>query len=120
MKEVEIKRRPALPASCAFTAAIHPILQRVYAARGLQSNADLDLSLEGLLPVGSLHGVEAAAELLTAHRAAGRVLVIGDFDTDGATSTALVVRGLRAMQFAHVDFLVPNRFRFGYGLTPEI
>jgi single-stranded-DNA-specific exonuclease len=56
---------------------------------------------------------------LAAHRA-GRVLVIGDFDADGATSTALVVRALRAMHFAHVDFLVPNRFRFGYGLTPEI
>src|SRR5208282_1932553 len=50
----------------------------------------------------------------------GRVLVIGDFDADGATSTALVIRGLRALRFAHVDFLVPNRFRFGYGLTPEI
>jgi single-stranded-DNA-specific exonuclease len=120
MKTVEIRRRPAAPASCAFTAAVHPILQRVYAARGLESDADLDLSLDCLLPVGSLDGVEAAAELLTAHRAAGRVLVIGDFDADGATSTALVVRGLRAMHFAHVDFLVPNRFRFGYGLTPEI
>jgi single-stranded-DNA-specific exonuclease len=92
----------------------------VYAARGLQSNADLDLSLDRLLPVGSLESVDSAAQLLTAHRAAGRVLVIGDFDADGATSTALVVRGLRAMGFAHVDFLVPNRFRFGYGLTPEI
>jgi single-stranded-DNA-specific exonuclease len=80
----------------------------------------LDLSLERLLPVGSLDGVEAAAQLLTAHRAAGRVLVIGDFDADGATSTALMVRSLRALNFAHVDFLVPNRFRFGYGLTPEI
>ena len=52
--------------------------------------------------------------------ARGRVLVIGDFDADGATSTALMVRALRALHFAHVDFLVPNRFRFGYGLTPEI
>jgi single-stranded-DNA-specific exonuclease len=92
----------------------------VYAARGVCSTADLDLSLERLLPVGSLDGVEAAAQLLTAHRAAGRVLVIGDFDADGATSTALMVRSLRALKFAHVDFLVPNRFRFGYGLTPEI
>src|SRR5260370_24872620 len=73
-----------------------------------------------MLPVGSLEGLDAATRLLAAHRAAGRVLVIGDFDADGATSTALVVRALRAMHFAHVDFLVPNRFRFGYGLTPEI
>jgi len=105
---------------CDFAADLHPILRRVYAARGLRSGADLDLSLERLLPVGSLEGVDAAARLLAAHAEAGRVLVIGDFDADGATSTALVVRGLRALQFAHADFLVPNRFRFGYGLTPEI
>ena len=115
----EIRRRPPA-ASADLGADVHPVLRRVYAARGLQSNADLDLSLDRLLPVGSLEGVDAAAELLTAHRSFGRVLVIGDFDADGATSTALVVRALRAMQFAHVDFLVPNRFRFGYGLTPEI
>jgi single-stranded-DNA-specific exonuclease len=107
-------------ASCDFAPDMHPVLRRVYAARGLQSGADLDLSLERLLPVGSLEGVDAAARLLAEHAAAGRVLVNGDFDADGATSTALVVRGLRALQFAHVDFLVPNRFRFGYGLTPEI
>jgi single-stranded-DNA-specific exonuclease len=107
-------------APCDFAPDLHPVLRRVYAARGLRSGADLDLSLERLLPVGSLEGVDAAARLLAAHRAAGRVLVIGDFDADGATSTALVVRSLRALQFAHVDFLVPNRFRFGYGLTPEI
>jgi single-stranded-DNA-specific exonuclease len=113
-----IQRRP-LAASDGFAANVHPVLRRIYAARGLQNDADLDLSLDRLLPVGSLDGVDAAAELLMAHRA-GRVLVIGDFDADGATSTALVVRALRGMGFAHVDFLVPNRFRFGYGLTPEI
>jgi single-stranded-DNA-specific exonuclease len=115
----KIQRRPPA-ASGGFTADVHPVLRRVYAARGLLSNADLDLSLNRLLPVGSLEGVEAAAQLLAAHRPHGRVLVIGDFDADGATSTALVVRGLRALRFAQVDFLVPNRFRFGYGLTPEI
>ena len=119
LSSFEIRRRPSA-AACGFTADVHPILRRVYAARGLQSNADLDLSLDRLLPVGSLEGVDAAAQLLAAHRSSGRVLVIGDFDADGATSTALVVRSLRAMKFAHVDFLVPNRFRFGYGLTPEI
>src|SRR6202158_3633368 len=119
MIETVIRRRP-FAASCDFPAAVHPVLRRVYAARGLQNSADLDLSLDRLLPVGSLEGVDAAAQLLAAHRAAGRVLVIGDFDADGATSSALVVRALRAMHFAHADFLVPNRFRFGYGLTPEI
>jgi single-stranded-DNA-specific exonuclease len=70
--------------------------------------------------VGSLGGVVAAVELLLAHRHHGRILVVGDFDADGATSTALMVRALRAWGFAGVDFLVPNRFEFGYGLTPEI
>jgi single-stranded-DNA-specific exonuclease len=119
MNATQIRRRP-LNAASGLAADMHPILRRVYAARGLQSDADLDLSLDRLLPVGTLEGVDAAAQLLMQHRAAGRVLVIGDFDADGATSTALVVRGLRSMRFAHVDFLVPNRFQFGYGLTPEI
>jgi single-stranded-DNA-specific exonuclease len=101
-------------------AHLHPVLRRVYAARGIENESDLDLSLDRLLPVSSLEGLDAATQLLAAHRAAGRVLIIGDFDADGATSTALLVRALRAMHFAHVDFLVPNRFRFGYGLTPEI
>jgi single-stranded-DNA-specific exonuclease len=115
---VEIRRRP-LTSTQHLAAVLHPVLRRVYAARGIDSESDLDLSLDRLLPVGTLDGVNAATELLAAHRA-GRVLVIGDFDADGATSTALVVRALRAMHFAHVDFLVPNRFRYGYGLTPEI
>jgi single-stranded-DNA-specific exonuclease len=113
----EIRRRIS-SASEEFS-DVHPVLRRVYAARGLTSSAELDLSMDKLLPISSLDGVDAAVRLLTSHRA-GRVLVIGDFDADGATSTALVVRGLRALGFAHVDFLVPNRFRFGYGLTPEI
>lgn len=98
----------------------HPVLRRVYAARGIASDAELDQSLQSLLPISSLPGVEEAARLLAAHRERGRVLVVGDFDADGATSSALVVRALRALRFAHVDFLVPDRFRFGYGLTPEI
>jgi single-stranded-DNA-specific exonuclease len=115
---MEIRRRA--PNAGNIAAHLHPVLRRVYAARGIEHESDLDLSLERLLPVGSLAGLDAAAQLLAEHRSAGRVLIIGDFDADGATSTALVVRALRALQFAHVDFLVPNRFRFGYGLTPEI
>jgi single-stranded-DNA-specific exonuclease len=114
----EIRRRPAGPPLVA--AGLHPVLRRVYAARGIVCAQDLDLSLERLLPVGTLEGVQRAAELLAAHRSAGRVLVIGDFDADGATGSALLVRALRSLKFAHVDFLVPNRFRFGYGLTPGI
>src|SRR5580658_10206637 len=114
----EIRRRAAgVPG--ALGAKLHPLLRRVYAARGLTCEEDLDLSLDRLLPVTSLAGVEAAARLLAQHQP-GRVLVIGDFDADGATGSALLVRALRVLGFAHVDFLVPNRFRFGYGLTPEI
>jgi single-stranded-DNA-specific exonuclease len=114
-----IKRRA--PASGeALASHLHPVLRRVYAGRGIGNDEDLDLSLERLVPVSTLHGVDAAAELLAAHRENGRVLVVGDFDADGATSTALVLRALRALRFAHVDFLVPNRFQFGYGLTAGI
>jgi single-stranded-DNA-specific exonuclease len=116
---MEIRRR-AHELSEDFAGHLHPVVRRVYAARGIASDSELDLSLDRLLPVGSLEGLDAATRLLGEHRAAGRVLVIGDFDADGATSTALLVRALRALRFAHVDFLVPNRFRFGYGLTPEI
>jgi single-stranded-DNA-specific exonuclease len=115
----KIKRRASGVAE-ALAAQLHPVLRRVYAGRGIGSDADLDLSLDRLVPVGTLQGVDAAARLLAAHRESGRVLVIGDFDADGATSTALVLRALRALGFAHADFLVPNRFQFGYGLTPEI
>src|SRR5580698_4615328 len=115
---IEIRRRSPGPA-LDFAPELHPVLRRVYAARGIAQAEDLDLSLDRLLPVRSLDCVERAAELLAAHRL-GRVLIVGDFDADGATGSALLVRALRALKFAHVDFLVPNRFQFGYGLTPGI
>ena len=116
---VEIRRRHQA-AGLEPAGDLHPVLRRIYGARGVLSAQDLDLSLERLLPVSTLEGVERAAELLAAHRASGRVLVVGDFDADGATGSALLVRAMRSLGFAHVDFLVPNRFRFGYGLTPGI
>jgi single-stranded-DNA-specific exonuclease len=114
-----VVRRPLAEGTAPWGAQVHPVLGRVYAARGVRSAAELDHSLERLLPVGTLEGIAAAVELLLAHRA-GRVLIIGDFDADGATSSALMVRALAGWGFAGVDFLVPNRFEFGYGLTPEI
>jgi single-stranded-DNA-specific exonuclease len=115
-----VRRASPLPAPL-LDPQMHPVLQRVYAARGVRSAQDLLLSMQQLLPIGTLGGVEAAAELLCEHRQRGDlVLIIGDFDADGATSTALFVRALRSWGFAAVDFLVPNRFEFGYGLTPEI
>ena len=114
-----VRRDPGAPTR--LDASLHPVLRRVYAARGIVDGAQLGLRLQQLLPIGSLEAVEAAAELLLQHgRRAGLILVVGDFDADGATSTALIVRALRAWGFRNVDFLVPNRFEFGYGLTPEI
>jgi single-stranded-DNA-specific exonuclease len=115
-----VRRVCGRPDECRFGDHLHPVLQRIYSARGVRSSRDLDNSLERLIPVGTLEGVLPAVELLLRHRTAGRILVIGDFDADGATSTALVLRALRAWGFSSVEFLVPNRFEFGYGLTPEI
>jgi single-stranded-DNA-specific exonuclease len=117
---LKIRRRARVANPASLGADMHPVLQRAYAARGVRAALDLDHTLERLLPVGTLAGVDAAANLLLAHREHGRILVIGDFDADGATSTALMLRALRSWGFASVEFLVPNRFKFGYGLTPEI
>ena len=113
-----IRRRPtAEPA--ADLSRIDPILGRLYAARGVNAAHELDYALRGLAPVGTLHGTNEAVQLLMRHRH-GRIVVIGDFDADGATSTALVLRCLRDFGIADVSYLVPNRFAFGYGLSPEI
>ncbi len=116
--ELVIERR-AVTASGVLDARLHPVLRRAYAARGVRDSQELTLTLDRLMPVSTLDGIEAAVKLILEHRER-RILVVGDFDADGATSTALIVRCLRAWGFANVDFLVPNRFEFGYGLTPEI
>jgi len=101
-------------------AGLPPVLARIYAARGIVSVAELDHSLRALPDFTRLANIGAAAERLArAIAQRERVLVIADYDADGATACAVAVRGLRAMG-AVVDFLVPNRFDFGYGLTPEI
>ncbi len=100
---------------------LHPVLARVYAARGIQSVDEIDYRLQNLLHYQSLIGIEAAAECLgLAVMQQQRLLVVGDFDSDGATSSALAVSALRDLGAQQVDFLVPNRFEYGYGLTPEI
>ncbi len=99
----------------------HPILNRILLARGVTSAAELDYGLAKLIDPRMLKGINEAIGLLTdAYLAQKKILIVGDFDADGATSTALAVRGLRALGFKQLDFLVPNRFEFGYGLTPEI
>jgi single-stranded-DNA-specific exonuclease len=116
--ELVIERRAARGSEITDL-ALHPVLRRAYAARGVRDSQELALTLDRLMPVGTLDSVDAAVTLILEHRER-RILVVGDFDADGATSTALIVRCLRAWGFASVDFLVPNRFEFGYGLTPEI
>jgi single-stranded-DNA-specific exonuclease len=115
-----IRRRTAEPAA-AFGADWPPLLARIYAARGIASPAALDYSLDKLVPHTALGGIDAACELLAERIETGAtILIVGDFDADGATSTALAVRALRALGAANVGYLVPNRFEYGYGLTPEI
>ena len=87
--------------------------------RGLSGAEKLDYSLGNLAPIGSLENIDEAAELVIANRDK-RIIVVGDFDVDGATSTALMLRCLREFGFTDIEYLVPNRFEYGYGLTPEI
>lgn len=99
----------------------HPLLRRIYAARYVQSDQELDRSLESLLPYQSLIDIDKASALLAdAIRQDHRILIVGDFDADGATSTAVAMRALKSFGAKRVQFLVPNRFAYGYGLTPEL
>ncbi len=102
-------------------ARLHPLLARVYASRGVRDAGELDLGLANLIPPDQLLNADSAARLLADALAdQQRILVIGDFDADGASSTALAVLALRDFGAQRVDYLVPNRFDYGYGLTPEI
>ena len=117
---VNITRR-SFSNNISFSADIHPVLQRVYAARNIQSETELDYSLQGLLPFESLLGIENAVNLLTdALKQNKKLLIVADFDADGATSCVLAMRGLAQMGFHNIQYVVPNRFEFGYGLSPEI
>jgi single-stranded-DNA-specific exonuclease len=100
---------------------LHPVLQRIYQARHIQSADELNYDIKRLLHFGNLKGIKTAAKLLgEAIINQQRILIVGDFDVDGATSTTLSVLALRAFGAKHVQYLVPNRFEYGYGLTPEI
>ncbi|PWG63977.1 single-stranded-DNA-specific exonuclease RecJ [Sediminicurvatus halobius] len=99
----------------------HPVLRRVYAARRVSAAAEVSYGLDGLPAPDGLGGMATAADTLARTlTAGGRILVVGDFDADGATSCAVVLKALRAMGATAVDYLVPNRFDFGYGLSPEL
>ncbi len=117
----QIQRRPVERAPGKLSADVSPLLQRIYRARGIQSDTELQNTLNRLLPPEAFRGLsQAVAILADALACRQRLLVVGDFDADGATSSALAVLALRALGADWVDFLVPNRFEFGYGLTPEI
>ena len=104
-----------------FPFELPEVLQRVYAGRGITSAPELELGLDRLPAPDSLAGVDRAVDLLCQALAEQwSVLIVGDYDVDGATSTTLMILALRAMGYSRVDFLVPNRFEYGYGLTPEI
>ena len=117
---MRIDLRP-LPATLPDLGQLPPLLTRLYAARGVQSAAELDKGLARLLPYQRLKGIDGAVQLLVeALEQRQRILFVGDFDADGATASAVGVLGLRMLGAVHVDYLVPNRFEYGYGLTPEI
>ena len=117
---MRIESRP-LPETLPFLGEMPTLLTRLYAARGVQSQAELDKSLARLIPYQQLKGIDAAVDLLVvALEQRQRILIVGDFDADGATASTVGMLGLRLLGAAHVDYLVPNRFEYGYGLTPEI
>lgn len=119
---IRITTRPYSPqdADNLIAAGIHPVLARVYAARGLLTSKELASELSSLIPPSGLLHIDAAAVYLADAIAAGKKMVIvADYDCDGATACAVGLRGLR-MLGATVDYIVPNRFEYGYGLTPEI
>ncbi len=120
MTRISIRNVPFRTAELLRQQGVHPVLARLYAARGLSDARELSSELAALLPPPGLLHVDAAAAYLADAIAAGRKMtIVADYDCDGATACAVALRGLRAMG-AHVDYIVPNRFEYGYGLTPEI
>lgn len=114
-------RRREVDDSAVLPADLSPLLRRLYASRGVKHADDLEKGVKNMLPWQQLSGVDTATELLyNAFREGTRIIVVGDFDADGATSTALSVLSLRAMGCDNVSYLVPNRFEDGYGLSPEV
>ncbi|ADN77263.1 exonuclease RecJ [Ferrimonas balearica DSM 9799] len=117
---LRITRRPQLDDSH-LPETLPPLLRQIYARRGVTGAHELVTELKGLLNPATLSGApEGAAMLADALAAQKRILIVGDFDADGATSSALCMLALRAFGGRHLDFLVPNRFDFGYGLSPEL
>lgn len=119
-QQIQLRRREA-DETADLPADLPPLLRRLYASRGVRSAQELERSVKGMLPWQQLSGVEKAVEILyNAFREGTRIVVVGDFDADGATSTALSVLGMRSLGCNNISYLVPNRFEDGYGLSPEV
>jgi len=116
----QLRRRSAVDDSH-LPSDLHPLLRHLYALRGVKAAQELDRKVAGMLPWQQLSGIDAAVTLLeqVLHKQQ-RIMIVGDFDADGATSTALSILALRSMGFQRIDYLVPNRFDDGYGLSPEV
>jgi len=118
---MQIVTRPFDAASCDLAGELDPLLQRIYQCRGISNPDQLERRLSCLPQPDLMSGMAAATNrLANALQNQQAILIVGDFDADGATSSALMVLALKAMGFIHVEFLVPNRFEYGYGLTAEI
>ncbi|GGD24435.1 single-stranded-DNA-specific exonuclease RecJ [Franconibacter pulveris 1160] len=121
MKQQTQLRRRAVDESAQLPDDLPPLLKRLYASRGVKNAEELERSVKGMLPWQKLGGIQQAVEMLhNAFREGLRIMIVGDFDADGATSTALSVLALRALGGGNVAYLVPNRFDDGYGLSPEV
>jgi len=117
-KTLQRREIPEIPADLL---SYHPVLQRIYASRGITQQSQLARSAAQLLPFQLLKGIDVAVQLL--HQALmqqQRIVIVGDFDADGATSTATLLAGLQSLGFKYVEYLVPNRFEYGYGLSVEM
>jgi len=118
--EIQLRRREVDDAAV-LADSLPLLLRRLYASRGVKSDRDLERSVKGMLPWQQLTGIDdAVTHLYNAMREGLRIIVVGDFDADGATSTALSVLALRSLGCDNVSYLVPNRFDDGYGLSPEV
>lgn len=121
MTKTKITHRQAISDESQLPNDLHPLLRRLYSHRGVESESELANTLNQLAPFTTLSNIEEAVSCLYKHlKAQNHMMIVGDFDADGATSTAIVIRALKSMGAKNLNFMVPDRFKYGYGLTPGI
>ena len=121
MQTKKIKRIFSEVSDSLMQSDLHPVLQKVLSNRKINSPEEIEYSLANLTSFDQLMGIDAAVALIVnALQQKQKILIVGDFDADGATSTAVCVRALKMLGHTAVSYLVPNRFDFGYGLSPEL